>query len=127
VAILLVLFGMLLPLVMPRSCRINRAASERIKEGMTQAQVHAILGPPGDYRTQPPPPDWFRLGFGVGLVSLSEEWEGDDGTICVDYDPFPTGDETVKLTTFAEADPYHPGLVDLVCWRLTRLWDRWLR
>jgi hypothetical protein len=127
-AILLVLFGVLLPLVMPRSCRINRAAAERIKEGMTQAEVHAILGPPGDYRTRPSARVKLKDDYCGPLCPLIEEWEGDEGTIRVDYHPFPTTDEDelVLSAYFMEADPYHPGLVELVCWRLKRLTARWL-
>jgi hypothetical protein len=33
----------------PRPERITRENFKRIREGMTQAEVEAILGPPGDY------------------------------------------------------------------------------
>ena len=56
-ALALLLVGTLLPLVRPLRCPVNRAAFERIKVGMTQAEVHAVLGgPPGDYRTEPSAP-----------------------------------------------------------------------
>ena len=56
-AVVLLVVGALLPLVMPWRCPVNRAASEQIEEGMSQAEVYAILGgPPGDYRTRPPRP-----------------------------------------------------------------------
>jgi hypothetical protein len=35
----------------PRADRVTRANYERIQIGMTRADVEAILGPPGDYRT----------------------------------------------------------------------------
>ncbi len=55
VAVGLVMAGGLIALLGPWPCRVTRANCHRIKEGMTQAEVHAILGgPPGEYRTQPP-------------------------------------------------------------------------
>jgi hypothetical protein len=45
----LALFGGLFALVMPWPCPVNRAAYERVKEGMPLEEVHAILGGrPGD-------------------------------------------------------------------------------
>jgi hypothetical protein len=56
-AVVLLLGGALYALVRPWHCPVNRVTFERIKEGMTQADVYAILGgPPGDYRTRPPAP-----------------------------------------------------------------------
>jgi hypothetical protein len=48
-----------------RADRVTRANYERIQIGMTRADVEAILGPPGDYRSGP------------GELAL---FEGDDGT-----------------------------------------------
>jgi hypothetical protein len=49
----------------PRPNRVARENFDRIREGMTRAEVEAILGPPGDYqtvRTAPPPqPDYTLL------------------------------------------------------------------
>ena len=35
-----------------------------------------------------------------------------------------TWTETVMSVTFDEADPYSPGLLELVRWRLEKLWER---
>jgi hypothetical protein len=122
----LVLFGAMLPLVLPRHCPVTREACERIEEGMTQAEVHAILGrPPGDYRTRPSAPPALNPRVRFGPPRLTEEWEGDEGTITVDYSPDP-GPETVWFARFNEAEPCTPGLVELICWRLERLKERWL-
>jgi hypothetical protein len=54
----------------PPEDRITEANLERIKEGMTQAEVEAILGPPGDYRT----------GHGeTGIPVLVQRQHGDYG------------------------------------------------
>ncbi len=51
-AVALLLGGALFALLRPWHCPVNRAAFERIKEGMTRAEVEKILGgPAGDYRT----------------------------------------------------------------------------
>jgi hypothetical protein len=125
----LLLFGAVLPLVLPWHCPVNRAACERIEEGMTQEEVYAILGgPPGNYRTQPPapPPSFAEVYFG-GPRRLTEVWEGDTGAVTVDYHCRRTpGVETVELASFEEQEPYNPGLVELICWRLERLKERWL-
>jgi hypothetical protein len=53
----LVLLGSFMALMMPRQCPVTHEAYSLVKEGMTQSEVHAILGgPPGDYRTRPHPP-----------------------------------------------------------------------
>jgi hypothetical protein len=127
-AVGLVLAGLVLAVVMPRQCPVNCAAAYRIKEGMTQAEVHAILGgPPGDYRTRPSahPYSWYRFRFGP--PRLIEEWIGDEGTVTVDYHRRTSpGPETVTLARFEAAEPYNPGLVAIATWRLERLKARLL-
>jgi hypothetical protein len=50
--LLVALAGLAVVVVLwPPEDRITEANLGRIKEGMTQAEVEAILGPPGDYRT----------------------------------------------------------------------------
>src|SRR5262249_59789044 len=134
-ALALLLFGTSLPLVVPRHCPVNRAACERIKEGMTQAEVYAILGgPPGDYRTRPPRPPGFRFWVYTGPPRLIEDWEGDEGAVTVQYQSVteearagPGFRETVGIVTFEEAAPYSPSLLELARWRLARLREPWPR
>jgi hypothetical protein len=70
--------------------RITKANFAQIKAGMSRAEVEAILGPPGDYRTgptvclyslrlptDPPPP----------ANSLRLQWRGDDTEIWLWVDP----------------------------------------
>ena len=131
----LLLVGTLLPLVRPLRCPVNRAAFERIKVGMTQAEVHAVLGgPPGDYRTEPsaPPGPRFHLGW-TEPERLIEVWEGDEGTVTVQYASVteearaaPGFREPVGIVTFKEAAPYSPGLLELARWGLERLKERLL-
>jgi hypothetical protein len=125
-AIALVLFGALLPLVLPRHCPVTRAACDRIKEGMSQADVYAILGgPPGDYRTRPylprVSPDLVLSGEWES-ASIERMWEGVEGAAVVLYSADP---ERVVSIRFDEAKPYTPGLVELIRWRTWRLWKGW--
>jgi hypothetical protein len=50
---LLALVGVAAFVAWPRPDRITRENFDRIKVGMSRAEVEAILGPPGDYRTGP--------------------------------------------------------------------------
>jgi hypothetical protein len=129
-AVALVLVGAVLALVMPRHCPVNRAAFERIKPGMTRAEVHAILGgPQGDYRTRPPRPRPFISaitdGVSNGVLLLSEWWQGDEGAAVIEYrvcwPNLLTAHAEVARARFVDADPHHPGLVELIRWRLKRL------
>ena len=122
-AFALALLGASLPLALPWRCPVTRAASERIKEGMTLAQVEEILGgPPGDYRTRPPAPRGGILGVVVilGPLHRREEWHGDEGTVVVGFQD----DDTVMYTNFKDAEPHSPGLVELVRWRAGKIRDR---
>jgi hypothetical protein len=90
VSVVLVIAGGLVALLGPRHCPVNREAFERIESGMTQGEVHAILGlPPGDYRTRPHgPPEVIvvldgvgarSMGYGLMPIGAVEGWEGGPG------------------------------------------------
>jgi hypothetical protein len=121
-AVALLLVGVLQPLVMPRHCPVNRVAFERIEVGMTEAEVHALLGgPPGDYRTRPgPDPGWFDNR--TMQVLRDEQWFGDEGSVVVLFDrhePNP-----VVFVSWFDEPAYSPGLLELARWRLERLKER---
>jgi hypothetical protein len=131
VAVGLVLAGLLLPLVMPRHCPVNRAACEKIKVGMTLAQVEQILGgPSGDYRTRPTRLRWpftdaqVSIGSGVPVLLLplhvltaSTVWEGDSGWVAVWFEE----GAVVSWEFNEEVEPFNPGPVAIATWRLGRL------
>src|SRR5262249_12806073 len=50
----------------PRPGRITRVAFDRIRPGMSRAEVEALLGSPGDYRT--------GVGETVNLIPFSGPW-----------------------------------------------------
>jgi hypothetical protein len=132
-ALALLLVGTSLPLVVPRRCPVSRAACERIKEGMTQAEVEAILGgPPGDYRIRPSETAEYIL--------WGEHWTGDEGTVVLDIEDSreltrvtSSGEIEVCYTggkvsrkAFVEAMPDTFGPLELALWRLERLKERLL-
>jgi hypothetical protein len=127
-AVALVLCGAFFALVGPRHCPVNRAACERIKEGMTQAEVEAILGgPPGDYRTRPHAPNTFVPFIATSWRTpfFQERWLGDEGTIFVDYHVQDSpGPGKVMEASFEPAEPHNPGLIAIARWRLNRLLER---
>jgi hypothetical protein len=73
-SVALLAFGLLFALRRPLHCPANRAACERIKMGMTRAEVEAALGgPPENYRTLPRQytTDWSEVDgdlYATGLV-----------------------------------------------------------
>ena len=78
---------------------VNRANSERIREGMTCAEVEAILrGPPGDYTTSDCVP--FPRFFDVQKVNV---WISNEGRVWVRFDK----DGRVAWSNFrpAEVEP----------------------
>jgi hypothetical protein len=121
-AVVLVLAGGLIALLGPRHCPVNRAAFERVENGMTRAEVHAILGgPPGDYRTQPPGIILHEWGGGWSMskgCGDAEEWEGDEGTVKVQYHHI---HGKVMAVDFQDATPHAAGVVELARWRLRKL------
>ena len=81
--------------------RITRENFDRVREGMTQAEVEAILGPPGDYRT--------RLGdtkFHEGWLTDLDEY---DPTIATWRRPISGGSviadwvgDTIRVQVYAD-------------------------
>jgi hypothetical protein len=117
--------------------RITRENFDRIREGMTQAEVEAILGPPGDYRTRlgdtkyqqgwqtdvdeyedPTIATWNRLLHGGG-VSVAD-WVGD--TIWVQVF---ANDARVVARAFGFERRRNGHALDNLLWRAKRQWHRW--
>jgi hypothetical protein len=132
VAATLLLSGLLLALLIPTHCPVNRMACERIEKGMTLTQVEQLLGgPPGDYRTRPiyrerasviSTVDYFGPGWPENDEACSiEAWTGNTGLANV---WFSAG--TVAGWAFYEELKPGPGPVETIRWRLERLKERWL-
>jgi hypothetical protein len=69
--------------------RVLRQKYERIEVGMTQADVVALLGPPGDQAPERPP----RTGIGLGI--------GPDHSYCIEW----WTDNVEVLVSFADNGP----------------------
>ncbi len=112
----------------PRPIRVTRENCGRVRQGMTRAEVEALLGPPGDYRTGPV--DWDGGFVPLKLAPITMPWEtsdndarwaGDSAYIAVRFDPDGrVGSWYVVRTSKAAQSP----LGDLL-WRLQRQWHRW--
>jgi hypothetical protein len=95
---------------------------DRIKDGMSRAEVEAILGSPGDYRTVP---TTRPVGYG-GAMAVDFRgaelliWEVDAGTLSVWLS------SGRVIGKFSEADlPAVGEPLDNLLWRLKRQWRRW--
>jgi hypothetical protein len=110
----LLTFGALVPLLVPRSCRVTRAAFERIEEGMTLAEVEKVLGgPPDDYRTRP------QQALMINHLFDAKVWKGDELTLWVNFERSATsGEDVVRYKNFIEREPVKLGIVDTLLWRL---------
>ncbi len=79
--VLLVSLGAVLPLACPRPSRITRENFERIQEGMTEAEVEELLGPPGNY-------SYYEVRMSSGYYSpewIITYWAGDEGIIDIGF------------------------------------------
>jgi hypothetical protein len=123
---LTVLFAAAAFALWPRTDRITRENFGRIQKDMSLAEVKALLGSPGDYRTRPttyqehflePPRLAYRMA-GHPDVDI-KKWEGDTGDIEV---AFRDGETTAA---FYATEPVNQGPLDNFLWRAKRLWRRW--
>jgi hypothetical protein len=109
----------------PPQNRITQENFDRVREGMSRAEVEAILGPPGDYSTGPTNSfhpvsvisnDLRRVEIGP----YAFDWRSDDLSVHVLFI-----DSRVVV-----ADAYTNKLVaqsplDNLLWRAKRQWHRW--
>jgi hypothetical protein len=100
------------------SSRITQETCDRIHEGMDRAEVYAILGPPGDYTTQPSHAMFVRP---PEIDGIADVWESDEYAIGLAFDQ--KGRVCLKRETNCFVFPFGP--VDLLLWRLNRQWHRW--
>jgi hypothetical protein len=85
-ALVVVLGGLAVGLVFLPGGRVTRENCQRIKEGMTEAEVRAILGKPWDDSLFDPEGASFRASFsGSTPWKYSRHWIGDDCVILVSF------------------------------------------
>ena len=105
--------------------RITFENFARIEEGMSQEEVEAIIGPPGDYRTGPARSDVSPKGVDWGLfnpfLKSRAQWNGDTAEITVQF-------HRRKGAVFACCDGVsraEQSALDNLLWRAKRQWHRW--
>jgi hypothetical protein len=119
---LAVVVGAVVFVLWPRApSRITRENCARIHEGMTQSDVEAFLGPPGDYTTGP-----TTLAF---IVHIGQQpprtlwWESDSVVVRIDFSATGTVTSVGDLPVNREPQSALGNLV----WRAKRQWHRWFR
>ncbi len=125
--------------------RITRENYKRIREGMTRAEVEAILGPPGDYRSglgelllegshnsiwaedEPPVPDSILdqdsepNGKAWDSLSIYYRWFSDNAEVDLRFDD----DGRVAGHSFYHRRRTYQPPLDNYVWRVKRQWRRW--
>jgi hypothetical protein len=106
---------------------IRLAAFQLLKPGMTLAQVTAIIGPPGDYRTMkteddlPSGPEGYFFGRQEGTFGPIEGWQSDNARIIVSFHE--TG--RVQSGEFFPQRPSTESNWSKVFWQVNHQWHRW--
>jgi hypothetical protein len=133
----LVVFSLVAAIILapsPQPSRITRENFNRLKDGMSRAEVEAILGPPGDYRIRPvgivqdgdPDADMSRACASVSRCvgdssSRTELWKGDDWFIMATFSS--TSGKVLHLLPMKTKND--PGPIDTLLWRAKRQWRKW--
>lgn len=120
-------------LAWPRANRITRENSDRIAGinlgrlnanggHMSRAEVEAILGPPGDYRSGPTRPEYEQIFFYWGGITgwVDYSWECDTGTIAARF-----YDDRLSGIEFKPMQKVPQSALDALLWRAKRQWHRW--
>jgi hypothetical protein len=114
----------------PRPDRITRENYERIKEGMSRAEVESLLGAPGDYRTGPVGYQTAEYKEAVGRpasISLRGTkpalWLGDRGLVEVAFGQ--DGRALDSESGFYRGVKLAQDPLDNLLWRAERQWRRW--
>jgi hypothetical protein len=110
--------GAFLLWVQPSS--VTRENCDRIKAGMSRAEVEAILGPPGDYTTGPRVQIIMESG-GLEMHRPDRTWNGDEGVFSVWFD----GERKVEFTRFHEWTRIDQSPLESLLWRVKRQWRKW--
>jgi hypothetical protein len=105
---------------------------DRINAGMNRSDIEDIIGsPPGDYRSGPVV-EIPRATYGIdwedevrGMVDVSSlptyEWETDRAKLELTF--LKSG--RVATGSLTEVRRKHIGPLDMLVWRIERLWRRW--
>jgi hypothetical protein len=102
--------------------RVTLENFDRIRVGITRAEVEAGLGLPGDHTTGPTRPTGRGYGVDLGLVCASvSHWVTDDGSIVVEFD----AKGRVCGCAWKPTERVKQGPLENLLWRDKRQWHRW--
>jgi hypothetical protein len=120
----------------PQPERITRENFNCVQTGMSRADVEAILGPPGDYRTmlteepleetlrsvrKHPTPEEIAEVFALLQSDVKHEiWMGDRGDIRVSIGP-----RGIIESQFTATEKVEQSVRDNFLWRIKRQWRKW--
>jgi hypothetical protein len=111
--------------------RITRANYDRIRAGMTRAEVETILGPPGDYRSAPAAYSDGKMTDADEGYLLEEgvddlvDWLGDGGQLTIKFAEFDGTPSVVTGKAYWSTTPQRQSPLDNLLWRAKRQWHRW--
>ncbi len=107
--------------------RLTRDRLDQVRGGMSRAEVHSILGPPGDYLSGAVQAtgssqfswmgDWPPRRTASGLA---DAWETDTALVVVFF-----GERGAQEVYFKPQRLTEQGPLDHLVWRGKRLWRRW--
>jgi hypothetical protein len=125
----LVLAAAVATIIGPRADRVTEANFQRVQEGMSRAEVEAILGPADDYTTGPT--ILTKDGFDKVFFMIDERnksvllpvtyWFGDSAVICVVFNTA----NTVDAKSLDGNSRRSQSILDDFRWRAKRQWRRW--
>jgi hypothetical protein len=119
-AVGLLVVGIAAFLMWPQPSRATWENFDRIRKGMSRAEVEAILGPEGDYRTGPQQ-CLPSLKQTVGESATVSDWFADDAFFSIGFDE----SGGVVMTLVDPTSRTEQGPLDNLRWRLKRQWHRW--
>jgi hypothetical protein len=102
----------------PRADRITLTNYDLIREGISRAQVCAILGAPDDYTTRP-----LILSWPPGTDGLTDFWWGNECAIGLIFDK--EGRGRLKCHTTRVDLRWQQTALENLLWRAKRQWHRW--
>ncbi len=125
-AALLALAGVAAFALWPRPQWVTRKNFRLIRVGMSRAEVYAILGPSGDYRTGPPAESISHAADLEAEGSLRDgdsslDWQSDEAWIYVTFD----GDSHVRWKQFFPNAKAEQNPLENLRWRVKRQCRRW--
>ncbi len=134
-AVLAALLTFAVFLYAPRASGVTRENFNRIRIGMTEEEVIAILGPPGDYRNAETEYDMSpscqpAATFGRGnpssayLGSGPPLWRSDTAEVALGFDWGPQRTAQVSTGILCCARPKNDEPVGNALWRAERFWRR---